>query len=274
MSLKVLSRLALLYGAYVVYCYFLQRQVMFPRHLIDMPRGTAEIGLKIDKNRVETGFGKVETWYMPPERESAEHPHPAVIFAHGNGEVIDIWPQPLHHFTRLGFGVLLVEYPGYGRSEGSPSQKSIAETFAAARERLVRRPEIDASRLVYLGRSLGGGAVCDLARRFPPAALILMSSFTATRSFAWRFLVPPIFVRDPFDNLKAVRSYSGPTLIIHGRHDSVVPYRHALKLHRTAPNSTLVTYDSNHNDCPPDWSVFWGDVENFLRKSEILKPVD
>jgi len=103
--------------------------------------------------------------------------------AHGNGELIDFWPNELNRFTNLGIGVLLVEYPGYGRSTGPQSQSSITEAFVTAYDTLCARADVEASKIILVGRSLGGGAVCALAAKRPAAALILMSTFTSARSF-------------------------------------------------------------------------------------------
>ena len=181
-------------------------------------------------------------------------------------------PEALQGFTRLGMGVLLVEYPGYGRSEGSPSERSIAEALSAGYDSLVARPDVDPDRIVLVGRSLGGGAICTLAGRRPSAALILMSTFTSIRTMAWRHLLPGFLVRDPFDNLAVVRDYPGPILIIHGTADGVVPYSHGLSLSLAASNSRLITYRCGHNDCPPDWPAFWYEAETFLRESGVLGP--
>ncbi len=195
-----------------------------------------------------------------------------MIFAHGNGELIDFWLQELQTFNRLGMGALLVEYPGYGRSEGLPSQSSIEETFAAAYDVLAARKDVDASRIVLFGRSLGGGAVCALAAQRPSAALILMSTFTGVRHFAKRFLVPPFLVRDPFDNLAVVKNYPGPVLVIHGRHDEVIPFSHGTTLYKSVQKGEMIAYNAGHNDCPPDWNVFWHDVASFLRENRIIGP--
>ena len=87
---------------------------------------------------------------------------------------------------------------------------------------------------------------------------------------AARFLVPGFLVRDPFDNLAVVSGFTGPVLIIHGRHDDVISYRHALSLHRAAPNSKLITYACSHNDCPPDWGQYWKDILSFLDAARLL----
>jgi pimeloyl-ACP methyl ester carboxylesterase len=258
---------------YVAYCGFLfliQRQILYPRNLIpSLPPSTQKIP-GLEKIWLETSFGKVESWLLRPAVENPSAPVPAVIFAHGNGELIDFWPDELKSFTRFGLALLLVEYPGYGRSAGKPSQESITETFIAAYDALTARKDIDRSRIVLFGRSLGGGAVCALAAQRPSKALILMSTFTSVRSFAVRYLVPGFFARDPFDNLALVSSYSGPILFLHGKYDGIIPFRHSLALHKAAKKSQLIAYDAGHNDCPPDWNVFWQHMESFLREIEII----
>jgi len=259
---------------YLVYCgflYLMQRQMLFPRHLIELPSNTENIP-GLEKIWVATSFGKIETWFLPQAAGRVTEPAPAVIFAHGNGELIDFWPHELKKLNRLGIGVLLVEYPGYGRSNGSPSQKNITEAFTAAYDVLVTREDVDSSRIVLLGRSVGGGAVCILAANRPSAALILMSSFVSVRSFASKYLVPDFLVRDPFDNLAIVRDYHGPILVVHGKFDEVIPYRHGTTLYQAAQRGQLISYDSGHNDCPPSWDTFWRDIETFLKDSGLIKP--
>ena len=107
---------------------------------------------------------------------------------------------------------------------------SPSETFTRAYDKLAARPDVDPARIVFFGRSLGGGAVCDLAAKRPAAALILMSCFTSVRSFAIRYLAPSFLIRDPFDNLAVVRDFSGPVLVIHGDADTIVPFQFGQRL--------------------------------------------
>jgi len=267
---KTVLWVLLLYSAYVGLIFLMQRQIMFPRGMIPAPSPDPGKAPGREQLWLETLSGRVEAWYLPPAKPP-QRPGPAVIFAHGNGELIDFWPDELAPFGRMGIGVLLVEYPGYGRSEGSPSQGSITEAFAAAYDRLKERPDIDPDRIVLFGRSLGGGAVCALAQARPSAALILMSTFINVHAFAKNFLVPSFLVRDPFDNLAVVKTYPQPILIIHGQHDEIIPYRHGMMLYRTASNAKLLSYDCRHNDCLPSLGTFWQDMETFLREAGILR---
>jgi fermentation-respiration switch protein FrsA (DUF1100 family) len=267
---KALTGAVCIYAAYCALMFLAQRQVIFPRYMIPTPTAPDLKALGVERMWLETSFGKVEAWYLPPAFASDVKPAPAVIFGHGNGELIDYWPTEFGRFSSLGVGLLLVEYPGYGRSAGTPSQNSISEVFVLAYDLLAARRDVDPSRIVLFGRSLGGGAVCDLALKRPSAALILMSCFKSVSAFAVRYLAPAFLIRDPFDNLSVVRQYPGPVLVIHGNFDEVVPFSHGQALHAAAQNSKMIIYLAGHNDCPPDWSVFWRDMEDFLRVNGIL----
>ena len=269
--LKYILWPVILYVSYCGFLFLLQRQIMFPRNQIPQPLQSEQKIAGLEKIWLATDSGKVEAWFLPPVDPQTKMPAAAVIFGHGNGELIDFWPDELERFTRLGIAVLLVEFPGYGRSAGNPSETSITRTFVAAYDALTSRKDIDPSRIILFGRSMGGGAVCALARQRPSAVMILMSTFTSAKSLAKKFLFPPFLVRDPFNNLVVVKSYRKPVLIIHGRHDSIIPFSHGSALYQAANNGKMIAYDAGHNDCPPDWNVFWQDMEGFLRENGLLK---
>jgi len=259
-----------LYVGYCLILFLFQRSILFPRFQVESIPVTDNDIPGLEKMWVETSLGEVEAWYLAPATNRTGRPAPVVIFAHGNAERIDFWPEELSPFTAFGVGVLLVEFPGYGRSAGTPSQRNVTEAFVAAYDRLVEKAQVDASRIVLFGRSLGGGVACALARERPSAALILLSTFTSVRACATKFLAPGFLVRDPFDNLDFLRSYSGPVLVMHGKRDPLIPYDHGVTLSRTAKQGRLVTYDCQHNDCPPSWKIFWRDVESFLLDAGII----
>lgn len=268
---RIALSVLVIYSAYCFLLYLFQRQLLFPRYQIEKPSGVPQYSPNLEKLWLNTSQGRVEAWFLPPALHDLAEPAPAVIFAHGNAELIDFWPQELRSFSSHGMGLLLVEYPGYGRSEGTPSQESIVETLVVAYDTLVAREDVDSSRIILFGRSLGGGAVLALADHRPSAALIVTSTFTSIKSFATKFFVPGFLVKDPFDNLTSIKSYSSPVLIVHGRHDSLIPYKQGVALYQAAPHAEMVTYNCSHNDCPPSWEIFWQDVERFLRNVGILE---
>ena len=263
--------IAVVVASYVAWClllFFAQRFILFPAAMAvggDAARPPAGFAVL----HFETPKATVEGWYLPPPRSTPERPGPVMIFAHGNAETIDTAAVDMAGVASLGLGLLALEYPGYGRSGGRPSQASITAAMRAAYDALVVRPEVDARRIVACGRSLGGAAACALSRERPLAALILVSTFTRVADFTRRYLVPSFLVRDPFDNLAAVSRFKGPLLIVHGRNDAMIPFDHALSLHRAAPGSRLVAYACDHNDCPPDWNVFRRDLGEFLQAAGV-----
>ena len=191
MLFKLIARGFMMYACYCGLLFLMQRQMMFPRGQIPVPSPAITESAGLEKIRLDTLSGKIDCWFMPPAHAVVGKAAPAVIFAHGNGELIDFWPQALKPFSRLGVGLLLVEYPGYGRSAGPPITGRHRRCLCQGIWNICgERSDVDVSRIILFGRSLGGGAVCDLARSRPSAGMILMSTFTSARSFAAGFLVP------------------------------------------------------------------------------------
>jgi pimeloyl-ACP methyl ester carboxylesterase len=218
--------------------------------------------------RVATSQGSVDALFLPAPSVTGRQP--VVIFAHGNGEVIDYWLSGLHGFQERGIGVLLVEYPGYGRSTGSPSESSIRATIAAAYDRIAADPRVDRTRIFGFGQSLGGGAICLLARDRSLRALILQSTFTSLDTFTGRYAAPSFLLRDHFDNLSVVRHFPGPILVIHGQNDPVIPWQQGRQLAEASLHSTFKLYDCGHLCWDPDRFPFWQDAMPLLRAAGIL----
>lgn len=256
-----------LYASYLCGLYFMQDALIYPgtRNRVDsvtpQPDG-AEVF------HMATSAGNVEALFLPATADATQHP--AVIFAHGNGEAIDYWLSALHGFQERGVGVLLVEYPGYGRSTGSPSERSIRTAMDAAYDRLAANSSVDPHRIFGFGQSLGGGAVCLLARDRPLRALILQSTFTSLDVFAASYWAPGFLLHDHFDNLSVAKRFPGPMLVIHGRDDGLIPWKQGLQLASASGHATFRLYDCGHGCWDPERLPFWHDVVPVLLKAGIL----
>lgn len=259
--IRFLIGAAFFLATYWLLLFTVQRAIVFPA-----PSMTAVPPPPADAKPIwlHSPAGQTEAWFLPPLTPLAQ-PGPLLIFAHGNAELIDYWPTAFTEPRPWGLAVLLVEYPGYGRSEGTPSRLSIQQTFEVAFDWARTQPSLDAARIIAYGRSLGGGAVADLSRTRPLAALILESSFTTSAALAARFFAPPFLVRDRFDNLKAIRRFRGPTLILHGDHDEIIPPSHGQRLAEAA-GSVLQLMPCGHNDCPRPWPQ----LQAFLHDNRLL----
>ena len=269
---------------YFALMFFLQRRMAFPGTLRDSPRPTAFAPPGVTQVWLEASFGRVEAWFFSSvgaegvEAEGVEAAGrgegdvrgPTIIFAHGNGELIEDWQGEMERIAAAGLNALLVEFPGYGHSEGKPSRSTLRETFTLAFDWLVARDDVNADRIVAHGRSLGGGVAGDLALDRPVGALVLQSTFSSAKAIARGSFVPGFLVRDRFDNRRAVSDFSGPVLLMHGIRDDVIPYAHAEALAAAREGLDITELDCAHNDCAPQWPEIMASLTAFLRSNALL----
>ncbi len=277
----IVGTLLLLYLLYAGYFYRVQRHAIFPRYLLPTTTQTIadfpgwqqrwiEVSAPNDSSSTNTTIAaRVESWFLPPPLtpEGA----PVILMTHGNGDLMEMWPRRVEELARQGWGILLIEYPGYGRSTGEPSEATIAATLTDAYDWVITEPGVDAKRIILFGYSVGGGAIGTLAAQRPSAALVLMSTFTSVRAMAARYYLPGILVSDPFDTLAVVEHYPNPILFIHGSQDTTIPAANSVALHRAAPNSKLLLLPCGHADCVDDWDDFWPLVLDFLFERAVLQ---
>ena len=263
--------LLVLYVAYLAALFFGQRALLFPGVHISVS-ATPPFRPGLEVLRLPIAGGVTEALFLPaflpPEMEMRQ---PVMIFAHGNGEVTDFWLDDLNGFRQRSIGVLLVEYPGYGRSTGQPSEASIGHALRAAYDRMAADSRVAPDQIFGFGQSLGGGAISLLARQRPLRALILQSTFPSLDFFAGRYGAPTALLRDRFDNMAAVREFSGPVLVIHGRYDPLIPWQQAERLAHAAPKGYFRLYDCGHLCWYPERLPFWADVEWVLSQAGIMQ---
>lgn len=262
----------LVYVVYGLLLYGLQGVFIYPGRFLDVgpevPPGSVVPATTTERWWLEEGDARVEALLIRPG-ERSDPPVLAVIAAHGNAETIERMVPAVEGFLDRGLAVLLVEYPGYGRSTGSPAQDRITALYTRGYDRLVAATDIDGNAVLGYGRSLGGGVVAQLAARRDLRGLILQSTPAALDGFAWQFGLPPFLLTDSYDSEAVLRSFEGPVLLVHGREDREVPFDHARRLARAGSDVRLVGYACGHEDCPPDPAVFWSDVEAFLGRAGI-----
>ena len=267
---RVLFAIARIYVIYAIVLFALQDRIIFPRHFtpepLDEPYRAVAVALTIGYD----GGGRGFAWYLPAPSASAETPAPCVIFFHGNAEIADYQHDVVEGYHKLGFSVLLPEYRGYGHADGAPSEKAILADAERFYDVLIKRPEVDAARIVFHGRSLGGGFATGLAARRASAALILESTFTSVVSMARRYLLPPFLVRHPLRTDRVLRRLDVSVLIMHGTRDGVVRVAHGRKLARIAHNARYVEYDCGHMVLI-DQPGYWDEIRQFLVETGVVR---
>lgn len=252
---------------YALLMFVVQRRMVFPGAQRESPRSSPSPPDNATQIWLEPSFGRVEAWFFPAAVATAA---PTVVFAHGNGELIEDWQAEMETLSRAGVNALLVEFPGYGHSEGKPTRESIRETFHEAFDWLVEESEVPEDRIVAYGRSVGGGAASDLSLDRPVRALALQSTFTSTAAMAREALLPGFLVLDRFDNQRAVAAFDGPVLLMHGVEDEVISYDHAEALARAREGLEITQIDCGHNDCAPAWPEIVSSLTAFLRGNGLL----
>jgi pimeloyl-ACP methyl ester carboxylesterase len=257
----------IVYCVYLIFLYFAQRALIYPGRTLGPKQYQTEWITKEHIHWIDTPEGKIETWFFPSKNDAINPNNPVVIFAHGNYELIDYCEVETKGLNQLGYDVFLIEYPGFGRSKGDTHRESINTVYVAAYDWLVSNKNVQPDQIIGFGRSLGGGAICDLVEKRPLACVILQSTFANVKSFAKRYLAPAFLTRDPFDNVEIMKNYTKPVLIIHGRQDALIPFWHGETLAKNIPQSEFIAYDCEHNNCPPDWNAYWQIIDRFIKNA-------
>jgi fermentation-respiration switch protein FrsA (DUF1100 family) len=194
---------------------------------------------------------RLHGWYAAPP-----NPQAVVLYCHGNAGNVTSCDWVLSLFSeRLNCAVLVFDYRGYGKSDGTPSEAGILADARAARRWLAQRTGVAETDVVVVGRSLGGAVAVDLAARDGARALVLESTFTSLGDMA-ACKVGPLPVRwlmdMNLDSLSLIRRYHGPLLVSHGDADRLIPFEQGQRLFAAAndPKWFVPAPGRGHNDLP------------------------
>jgi fermentation-respiration switch protein FrsA (DUF1100 family) len=266
--LNVLVAVAIAYALYLALLFLQQRQMMFPGAGMRWDDSAAWWPPQAQDVRLPASFGEVRGVWLPAHDPAPVAP--AALYLHGNAETVEQNLPLLAGVAALGVHVLLLEYPGYAGADGKPSRATLNETARLGYDWLAAHAEVDAGRIVAIGRSIGSGPALELAGERPLRALVLLAGFTSVADVARRMGAPAFLIRDRYDNLARLGDYAGPLLLFHGRRDRVIPYAHGQRLAETHPRAELVTLDCGHNDCPFFDDAFLARLRGFLIAAGVL----
>lgn len=191
------------------------------------------LGLDFEDVRFSTKDGvTLHGWHVP-----AADARGTVLFSHGNAGNISGRLETIRILHGLGVNVLMYDYQGYGKSKGSPSEEATYKDVMAAWEFLTEEKNIPGSKIVLMGRSLGGGVAAWLATKTEPAGLILESTFTSAKDLAAELY--PIFpvrwlMKFEYPTQQYLQAISVPVLVLHSKHDGLIPFHHGRELYESA----------------------------------------
>ena len=203
----------------------------------------------------------------------AREPIADLLFFHGNAGNLYDRTDNVADLVGAGFNVLIIDYRGYGKSEGSPSERGIYADGEAALAYLKETHAVDTRRLVLFGRSLGSTVAIELAMREPFGALIVESAFTSVQEMAqlhygWLPGLVRRGMRHEFDSISKVPHLKAPALYVHGSRDDIVPLAMGRQLYESSPEPKewYPIDGAGHND-----TVILGGREYYERLVEFVK---
>lgn len=196
---------------------------------------------------------KLHGWYV-------RHPQPIghALLLHGNAGNVTLLADTLRTLNRRhNLAVLALDYRGFGRSEGTPSEQGLYQDARAARKWLAQKDGIAETDVILMGVSLGGAVATDLAAADGCRGLVLASTFTSMPEVAqhhWPWLPMKLSLSTRFNTLAKIKEYRGPLLLSHGDADEVVPYSHGQEIFEAAagPKQMITAAGCKHNDPQPE----------------------
>lgn len=243
MTLLLLAGMAaLVYGAiYYVVSRLMYRPTRYPGGWWHMQ---AELGAQDVWPRTSDGLGLHAWWIEAPGSRLA------TLYLKGNGTNLSVRPGHLREIVAAGSSVLIVDYRGYGKSPGRPTERGLYRDADAGYDHLIGKG-YEAGQIVLLGESLGSAVAVDLACRRPCAGVILECPFTSFSALAGE--VVPIVGRlfaSGFNTRRKIGGISAALLIIHGDQDGTVPYAMGRELFDAAhePKSLWTVEGATHTD--------------------------
>jgi uncharacterized protein len=212
---------------------------------------------------------KIHGWWFPRDGSTG-----AVLYFHGNAGNLSWRGNSLAILRdQLGESVLIIDYPGYGKSSGRPSEAGCYAAADAAYDWLTKTKGIAGENILLYGASLGGAVAVDLASRKPCRAVVLIKTFTSAPDVGQKTLpYLPIrwLMRNRFDSLSKIDRCKQPIFISHGDADRLVPFSQGERLFQAAPGQKKFFRlpGADHNDPLP--YEFFAALKQFLSEAAPL----
>ena len=217
----MLKLLVLTIIVWVIVRFIENRSIFFPTPEISSNPSALGLGYEDIYFKTPDGF-TLNGWLIKNPQSMA-----TLLYLHGNAGNISHRLEKIAMFYPLGLNIFIIDYRGYGRSQGQPSEEGIYQDAVAAFDYLASRGDMDKNKIVAYGDSLGGVAAIDLATRRSVAALIVDSTFSSAADISRSiyFFIPTIFLKTKMDSISKVKQLKLPKLFMHSVDDEIIPFK-------------------------------------------------
>jgi hypothetical protein len=247
--------------------WFEYSQIYAPSRVLEAE--AAALGRPCEDVWLKAGDGvRLNAWFFPADRAS-RRAHLVFLLLHGNADNISHRLSWYQAWLELGVSVFALDYRGYGRSEGRPSEEGTYLDAQAAHQWL-RQRGFAAANIIALGKSLGGGPASELARRETLGGLILQNTFTSIAE-AGSDLFPWLPVRwlqtIHYDTCSKLPRITVPVLVAHSHTDEVIGFHHAERNYAAAnePKMFLEILGSHTSTLEAGREQYLAGLNEFLR---------
>jgi len=230
-----------------VLMYFQQPQmIFFP--MSELYQTPTDWGLEYEDVTLNTEDEvQLHGWYLP--KRGSEH---VLLFFHGNAGNISHRRDSIQVFHRLGLNVLIIDYRGYGLSEGKPSEQGLYRDATAAWRYLTEEKGFEPENVIIFGRSLGGAVAAKLAAGVQARGLILESTMSSAGDFAravFKILSRLVVIRYDFNTAQHIQRVNYPVLVLHSPEDEIMPFHLGKKVYELANQpKQFVHMRGDHNN--------------------------
>lgn len=252
--------LAVAIGVPLLAWLFQERMLFFPRPVESRPAPRPDLE---DVTLAAADGTRLRGWLA----RGAGTPAPLVVYFGGNAEEVSWLTEVSDQFA--GWSLLLVNFRGYGESEGRPGEKELLGDALAILDYAERRPDVDPRRIVAMGRSLGSGVAVHLAAHRPLRGVILVSPYDSIVEVAKRhypFLPVSLLLRHRFDSLARAPRIEAPLLCLVATEDRVIPIPHSRALFEAWRGSkTWREVPRASHDSISGEPEYWRSIAEFLK---------
>jgi pimeloyl-ACP methyl ester carboxylesterase len=261
--IRTLKGLILLYVLLCVLLYFIQEKlIFFPEKLsrdfiFPFNQPFEELSIKTKDGKRLHGL-----LFTSEKRKGL------IFYLHGNAGSLRSWGEVASTYTDLGYDVFMLDYRGYGKSEGRiTSEGQFYEDVQMAYDSLKARYE--ENRVVVLGYSIGTGPAAQLASRNHPRLLILQAPYYSLKDLMQHIypIIPTFLLKYTFETNKYLKGCTVPVVLFHGDKDEVIYYGSSVKLKEVLKSSdTLITLRGQGHNGMTDNREHIAELKRILRK--------